>query len=206
MIGRLNGVFEGAHGAQALIDVGGVGYVVSCSAQTLRQCPAAGASVTLLIETQVREDAISLFGFIDSAERSWFRMLTTVQGVGARVALNILGALNPQQLAQVIAMQDKAKLTQAEGVGPKLAARIVTELKDKANGLEAVPLTIQETQAVEAGDRITGDALSALVNLGYRRAEAYDAVLQTRKTSPDANIEVLIREALRFLSLGERAA
>lgn len=210
MIGKLTGIFDGASGAQALVDVGGVGYVVGCSARTLRQCPAAGQLVSLLVETQVREDAINLYGFIDAAERDWFRLLISVQGVGAKVALAILGALSAEQLTQAIALQDKTLLTQADGVGPKLAARLLTELKDKV-GSALMPVPAAQAGmgaglALPGIDRLTADALSALVNLGYRRAEAFDAVLRARKIAPEAGLDGLIPEALRQLSRNEQAA
>ncbi|MGB4102048.1 MAG: Holliday junction branch migration protein RuvA [Alphaproteobacteria bacterium] len=207
MIGKLTGILDQVHGAQALVDVQGVGYVVGCSARTLRQCPALGHPVSLLVETQVREDAITLYGFIDPVERDWFRLLITVQGVGAKVALAILSSLSSEQLAQAIATQDKALLTQADGVGPKLAVRLMTELKDKIGGFalphHAAPVG---TPGAVAGDRIGADALSALLNLGYRRAEAFDALLQVRKEFPDAGLDALIPAALRCLSQHERAA
>ena len=207
MIGKLTGILDQVNGAQALVDVQGVGYVVGCSARTLRQCPAFGHPVSLLIETQVREDAINLYGFIDPVERDWFRLLITVQGVGSKVALAILSSLSPEQLAQAITMQDKVVLTQADGVGPKLAVRLMTELKDKIGGfaLPHKPLSVGAPVPV-VGDRVAADALSALLNLGYRRAEAFDALLQIRKELPDAGLDVLIPAALRRLSQHEQAA
>ena len=205
MIGKLTGKFDSLSGQQVLLDVNGVGYVVACSARTLRALPQPGAALSLLIETQVREDAISLFGFMDAAERDWFRLLTTVQGVGARVAQAILGSLAPEQLVQALTLQDKALLTRADGVGPKLAARLLTELKDKIGSL-AAPLTAHGTAPMltAAPDGVTADALSALLNLGYRRAEAFDALLTARKTAPDAGLDVLLPSALRLL--GSKAA
>ena len=146
MIGKLSGTGRLASRAQAnqsiILDVNGVGYVVTCSARTLRKIGPNKSPASLLIETHVREDAINLFGFADQAEQDWFRLLTTVQGVGAKVALGILSSIGPDELAQVIAAQDKAALTQADGVGPKLALRLVTELKDKVPAFmaQAVPL------------------------------------------------------------------
>lgn len=131
MIGKLTGRVDSISGQQLIIDVQGVGYVVNVSGRTLRQVGAIGDMASVLVETHVREDAINLFGFADALERDWFRLLTTVQGVGAKVALAILSALTPDQLSQAIAAQDKAAITRADGVGPKLGLRLVTELKDK---------------------------------------------------------------------------
>jgi len=207
MIGKLSGRVDSLSGSQIVIDVQGVGYVVACSSHTLRQIGGAGAAVSLLIETQVREDAINLYGFFDAGERDWFRLLTTVQGVGARVALAILSVLPPGRLAQAIAAQDKAAITQAEGVGPKLGLRIVTELKDKA-AIFAAPggaVTGGAVAAPVAGG-VTGDAVSALINLGYRRIEAFAAVAKAAQRLGDkAKIDALIRASLAELSRGEAA-
>ena len=135
MIAKLAGIVDQVGEDGAVIDVGGVGYLAFCSTRTLGQLPPAGEPVRLLIETHVREDHIHLYGFVDAAERDWFRLLTTVQGVGARLALAILSALTPEELGLAIVAQDNAVLARAEGVGPKLAARIVNELKDKVGGL-----------------------------------------------------------------------
>src|SRR5499427_6189036 len=131
MIAKLAGLVDQVASDSAVIDVGGVGYLAFCSTRTIGNLPPAGAPVTLLIETHVREDHIHLYGFVDAVERDWFRRLTTVQGVGARLALAILSAVAPEDLALALLAQDKAALTRAEGVGPKLAARIVNELRDK---------------------------------------------------------------------------
>ena len=149
MIGKLSGKIDSVSGSHVIIDVGGVGYVVTCSSRTLRNIGAVGDPATLRIETHVREDAISLFGFADTVEQDWFKLLTTVQGVGAKVALAILGSLSPEQLAQAIAAQDKAVMAQADGVGPKLALRLVTELKDKVPAFMASPVRI--TLAAKSG-------------------------------------------------------
>jgi Holliday junction DNA helicase RuvA len=171
---------------------------------------AVGEAASLRIETHVREDAINLYGFVDAAEQDWFRLLTTVQGVGARVALAILGTVAPDQLAQVIAAQDKAVLTKADGVGPKLALRLVTELKDKV----PVFMTSATPVAVSGSDSgitalppsVAGDALSVLVNLGYRRAEAYAAVAAAGQKNPSGKLDDLIRVSLAELSRKESAA
>ena len=203
MIGKLSGIVENIDGAQLLLDVQGVGYVVTCSARSLRALPPVGERMSLLIEMQVREDALSLFGFATAAERDAFRLLTTVQGVGARVAQAILGTLSPDELTQAIALQDKAMLSRADGVGPKLAARLITELKDKVGGL--VPIAARVTpERSAAPDAATADALSALLNLGYRRAEAFEAVQAARQAAPGAALDKLLPAALRLL--GSRAA
>jgi len=211
MIGKLTGTLDSIAGLHVTIDVNGVGYVTTCSARTLRRLGTTGSTVSLLIETHVREDAINLYGFADPAERDWFRLLTTVQGVGAKVALAILGTLGPDEIAQVIAAQDKAALTQADGVGPKLALRIVTELKDKVPAFMAqtAPLRgVKDSDAASgAGNALASDAVSALINLGYRRAEAFGAVANaSRKLDPQAKLDDLIRTSLAELSRKDNAA
>ena len=203
MIGFLQGIVDSVSGATMLLDVQGVGYVVACSARTLRLLPERGGRCSILVETQLREDALNLYGFADVMERDWFRLLTTVQGVGARVAQSILGSLSPEQLQQAIMLQDKALLTRADGVGPKLAARLLTELKDKVGGLDA-PVAAANAAAWPAPDALAADALSALINLGYRRAEAFDILLRLRKDMPEAGLDRLIPAALRLL--GSQAA
>lgn len=208
MIAKLKGLIDSLAEDSAVVDVNGVGYLVACSARTLARLEQ-GRAAALHIETQVREDAINLFGFLDMGEREWFRLLTTVQGVGAKVALAILSVASPEQLLQTIAAQDKAMLTRASGVGPKLAVRILTELKDKAGKLTlggfapagtaaaisaAAPLPAQPGGAME-------DAISALVNLGYKRLEAFEAVGQAaRELGEDVAAGELIRAALKKLA------
>ena len=209
MIGKLTGTIDGISGAQVTLDVNGVGYLVTCSARTLRQIGSAKTAISLRIETHVREDAINLYGFADTEEQDWFRLLTTVQGVGARVALAILGALSPGQIAQIIAAQDKAALTQADGVGPKLALRIVTELKDKVPAFMAKPVALRggvTASDSNAPNAVVTDATSALINLGYRRAEAFGAVASASRQKPGAKLDELIRMSLAELSRGESAA
>lgn len=205
MIGKLTGRIDNLSGQHVVIDVQGVGYVVACSAHTLRQIGGVGAAVALLIETQVREDAINLYGFADAYERDWFRLLTTVQGVGSKSALAILGVLPPDRLAQAIAAQDKTALTQAEGVGPKLGLRIVTELKDKAAAVAfpgACVASSSRHTPVEGG--LTGDAVSALINLGYRRMDAFTAVAKAaQQQGENAKLDTLIRASLAELSRAE---
>jgi Holliday junction DNA helicase RuvA len=208
MIGKLSGKIDSISGAHVIVDVNGVGYVVACSARTLRSMGAVGEAVVLRIETHVREDAINLFGFVDTVEQDWFKLLTTVQGVGAKVALAILGSVSPEQLAQAIAAQDKAALTQADGVGPKLALRLVTELKDKIPAFmtSAVRLTTSSAAPSPLPPSLAGDALSALINLGYRRAEAYAAVSAVCTQNPSAKLDEIIRMSLGELSRKESAA
>jgi Holliday junction DNA helicase RuvA len=207
MIGKLSGKIDSVSGSQVIIDVAGVGYVVTCSARTLRAAGNVGDAVMLRIETHVREDAINLYGFADGVEQDWFRLLTTVQGVGAKVALAILGSMSPEQLMQAIAAQDKHTMTQADGVGPKLALRLVTELKDKVPAFMTSPLRLASSDVATAiPPSLAGDALSALVNLGYRRAEAFNAVAAVSARSPAAKLDELIRLSLGELSRKDSAA
>ena len=199
MIAKLTGVIDAAAADHAVVDVGGVGYLVYCSGRTLDRLPPVGAAASLAIETHVREDHIHLYGFADEAERDWFRLLTTVQGVGARVALAILTALSAEQLIHAIAAQDKAALTGADGVGPKLAARILTELKDKAGGLVLGPATAGTPDRAGLDDH-AADAVSALVNLGYGRSQALTAVLAASRDGAEASTESLIRAGLKELA------
>lgn len=200
MIARLTGRIDSIAEDSAVIDVAGVGYLVYCSARTLGTLPAAGESASLHVETHVREDHIHLYGFESLAERDWFRLLTTVQGVGTRVALAILSALSADRLSDALIAGDGKMLTQAPGVGPKLAGRIVAELKDKA-----VPATDSFARTGDGGavgdPDALDDAVSALVNLGYRRGEAFGAVTEAaRALGSEAEVETLIRAGLRELS------
>jgi Holliday junction DNA helicase RuvA len=200
MIAKLAGILDQLAADGAVVDVNGVGYLVFCSTRTLGRLPPLGSPVRLLIETHVREDHIHLYGFADPAERDWFRLLTTVQGVGARLALAVLSAMGPDELVFAIAAQDRASLARAEGVGPRLAARIVNELKDKAGGL-ALAKTAAPAAAAAPGDGPAADAVSALVNLGYRRAEAFGAVAAAaRRLGGEAAAEALIRAGLQELA------
>ena len=200
MIAKLAGVIDQIGPEAAVIDVGGVGYLAFCSTRTINRLPAVGLPASLLIETHVREDHIHLYGFIDAAERDWFRRLTTVQGVGARLALAILSAVAPEQLGLAILAQDKAALTRADGVGARLAARIVNELRDKV-GSVAVASVPAGAPPVETSDGPAADAVSALVNLGYRRSEAYGAVATaTRRLGSGADAGALIRAGLQELA------
>jgi Holliday junction DNA helicase RuvA len=202
MIAKLAGLVDQVAAEGVVIDVNGVGYLAFCSTRTISRLPSAGSPVQLLIETHVREDHIHLYGFIDAAERDWFRQLTTVQGVGARLALAILSAVAPDQLGLAILAQDKAVVTRAEGVGPRLAARIVNELRDKVGGLAVGAVPPAESAVAPAAD--TGpaaDAVSALVNLGYRRSEAFGAVAAvSRRLGSAADAGALIRGGLQELA------
>ncbi len=198
MIARLRGAVEGIEDGKCIVDVAGVGYLVFASTRTLAALPPPPAIANILIETQVREDAISLYGFATGAERDWFRLLTTVQGVGAKVALALLSALSPDQLIAAIATQDKAGLTRAPGVGPKLAIRILSELRERAG---AMPGGGTSPPAAIAPQGAVADALSALTNLGYRRAEAESALARAvTDHGPDAALDILIRAGLKGLA------
>jgi len=203
MIASLHGRLDSTGEDWAVIDVGGVGYLVFCSGLTLATLPKTGESVRMLIETHVREDHIHLYGFTEAAERDWFRLLTTVQGVGARMAMAILSVLTPGQLIQAIAAQDKAALSRANGVGPKLAGRIVSELKEKA-GRTMLGEVAHIAASLEGGTParpVPEDAVSALVNLGYGRGEAFGAVAQAARNLGDsAPLEEVIRAGLRELA------
>ncbi|MGO4129490.1 Holliday junction branch migration protein RuvA [Inquilinus sp. YAF38] len=204
MIARLRGLVDSAGADHAVIDCNGVGYLVFCSRRTLGLLGGPREAVALHVETHVREDHIHLYGFVDTAERDWFRILTTVQGVGAKVALAILSVLSPDQVATAIAAGDKAMLARAEGVGPKLAGRIASELKDKVGGIALGPAATAfhaggAAAPAEAG--AAADAVSALVNLGYGRAEAFAAVARAGgKLGPEATVSAIIPAALRELA------
>ncbi|HYI91647.1 MAG TPA: Holliday junction branch migration protein RuvA [Beijerinckiaceae bacterium] len=204
MIGKLRGVIDAYGEDFVIVDVGGVGYVVHCSTRTLQNLPSTGEAATLSIETHVREDMIRLYGFRSDAEREWFRLLQTVQGVGAKVALGILSVLDPGSLANAIATGDKASVSRGPGVGPKLAARIVAELKDKAPAFAAVdPALIRLSDAVEdrRAPQPVSDAVSALVNLGYAQVQASAAIAAALKQAGDeAEAKTLIRLGLRELA------
>ena len=198
MIAKLTGILNEADGDGIVVDVGGVGYLVYASARTLRTLPGAGVQVSLFIDTHVREDHIHLFGFADVGERAWFRLLLTVQGVGAKAALAVLSVLEPDALAQAIAAADAPAITQAQGVGAKLAGRVVSELKDKAGKL------VLGGVAVKGGgiaDGVAADAVSALVNLNYRRDEAFGAIVKAqRDLGAEAPVAALIQAGLKELA------
>jgi Holliday junction DNA helicase RuvA len=195
MIARLAGALAETTADAAVIDVGGVGYLVQASSRTLSALPEAGGHVILFTEMQVREDAITLFGFGSAGERDWFRLLTSVQGVGGRVALAILSVLEPGELSRAIGTGDKAMVARANGVGPKLAQRIVMELKDKA-GAPGLATHLSTAPAPKAGN--PADAISALSNLGFKPAEASRAVAAAvDDLGEEASLDALVRLALR---------
>ena len=201
MIARLRGKLDALDEGHAVVDVAGVGYLVACSTRTLAALPRPGEPVDLLIETQVREDSITLYGFRSGAERRWFRLLQTVQGVGARVALGILSVLGPDELARAVAAQDKAALGRASGVGPRLAGRIASELKDRLSELPGPVGAPWTGLAAPALGAPADDAVSALVNLGYGRSDAHAAIAKAAVTLGDgAPIEALIRTGLQELA------
>jgi holliday junction DNA helicase RuvA len=204
LIGKLKGVIDAYGEDFVIVDVNGVGYVVHCSTRTLQNLPSIGEATVLSIETHVREDLIRLYGFRSESEREWFRLLQTVQGVGAKVALGILSVLDPGGLGTAIATGDKAAIARGPGVGPKLAARIAAELKDKAPAFSAVdPALIRLSDAVagKTAPAPVSDAVSALVNLGYAQAQASAAVAAAlRQAGEEAEAKTLIRLGLRELA------
>jgi Holliday junction DNA helicase RuvA len=204
VIGKLKGLVEEIGEDFVVIDVGGVGYLVTCSARTLQRLSGSGEAAALSIETHVREDAIRLYGFLSAAERDWFRLLQGVQGVGAKVALSILSTLSPAELGTAIAMQDKAAIGRANGVGPKLAQRLVLELKDKAPAfaaIDAAAVRVSDGVIERKAPKPVQDAVSALVNLGYAQAQASLAVSEALKALGEgAETPALIRRGLKELS------
>jgi Holliday junction DNA helicase RuvA len=204
MIGKLRGTIDSYGEDWVIVDVGGVGYQVYCSTRTLQALPQPGDRVTLSIETYVREDMIRLYGFAGDLEREWFRLLQTVQGVGSKVALAVLGILKPGELATAIALQDKALIARAPGVGKKVAERIVAELRDKAPAYASADPAVVSLQADLADNRApqpVGEAVSALVNLGYAQVQASAAVAAaSRGAGEGATTEQLIRLGLKELA------
>lgn len=208
MIAKLRGIIDSFGDDSVIIDVNGVGYLVYVSTRTLSRL-VKGAEAVLFIETVVREDSISLYGFASALEKEWFLTLTKVQGVGAKVCLSILSVLTPMQLAQAISAQDKASFSRANGVGPKLAARIVTELNGKMVGLPIGADTADYAAALEDKENVAApsvaeipqsnveDAISALTNLGYQRIDAYRVVNIAAGKNPDADVSTLIKLALK---------
>lgn len=203
MIGRLKGIIEGYGEDWVIVDVGGVGYHVWCSAKTLAALPPEGQEAVLYTEMLVSENAIRLVGFASAGEREWFRLLDNVQGVGTKVALAILSTLTAAELANAVALQDKAMIGRAPGVGPKLAQRIASELRDRAPAFAPPDPALARLQGALDGARPTAvaDAVSALVHLGYGQAQAGAAVsTAVRKAGEGAAAETLIRLALRELA------
>ena len=201
MIGKLRGNIDSTDGDSLIIDVGGVGYQVFCSSRTINAL-APGSAAILIIETHVREEHIHLYGFISAIERDWFRLLTTVQGVGNKTALAILSAYTPEQMSRAIMAKDISAFKAISGIGPKLAERIVVELKDKVLkiGVGSQELGVKETKpsTKHQAPSTHEDAISALVNLGYSRTEAYSAVLRAaEKLGADAHLDALIRTGLQ---------
>lgn len=208
MIAKLTGILDSIHDGYVILDVSGVGYRVFCSGKTVAKLPGVGHGAGLLIETQVREDHIHLFGFADSAEKQAFEILTTVQGVGARVALAILTALSTGEIQMAVMTGDAKAFTRAGGVGPKLATRLVTELKHKMGNLGSMDsMTVLGTDgSIGTGNPLNAgaleEAISALVNLGYGKSEAGMTVASIMRENPDAQTAELIRLALKEIGKG----
>ncbi len=218
MIGKLKGLVDELHEEHLLLDVGGVCYELMCSRVTLSALPAIGQAVSIWTELHIREDAHTLYGFASTEEREWFRLLTTVQGVGAKAALAILSVLRPAELATAIAAQDKTAVQRANGVGPKLAMRVVSELKDKAGKLATAPIGLSAARSgtsplsggssgkassplLQPADTLVQDATSALTHLGYSASDAFAAIARIRQAQPDVtDLQQLIPLALRELS------
>ncbi|HUK11559.1 MAG TPA: Holliday junction branch migration protein RuvA [Stellaceae bacterium] len=204
MIASLAGVVDHVGAESAVVDVHGVGYLVFASSRTLGSLPPRGAPVRLLIETHVREDHIHLYGFADESERDWFRLLTTVQGVGAKTGLAILAVLTTEALTTAVLAQDKAALTRADGVGPKLAQRVLSELKDKVGNIALGPYARSGGRVSDAAAGPSGlaaDAVSALVNLGYPRSDAFTAVNEAQRAlGAAAQFDALVRASLKELA------
>src|SRR6202050_428839 len=204
MIGKLKGIIDSYGEDYVILDVNGVGYQVHCSSRTLQELPRVGELTTLSIETHVREDQIRLFGFSTDVEREWFRLLQTVQGVGAKVALAVLGTLKPTDLASAIAMRDKAMVARTPGVGPKVAERIVTELKDKAPAFANVdPALVRLSGAIDndRAPRPITDAISPLVDLADGQPQAAAAIASaSRSAGENAETAQLIRLGLKELA------
>ncbi len=211
MIGKLKGIVDAIGESHCVIDVNGVGYEVQASSRTLRNMKL-GDTVSLAIDTHVREDAIRLFGFSSEVERSWFRTLQNVQGVGSKVALSVLGTMAPNDLAQAIALGNWAAMEEAPGVGKKLAQRLILELKDKAPALSVAGLNVPAASAaggaasvVAPDGNAAAEAISALTNLGYQPSQASQAVaLAAKELGKDAATSALIRRALREMAAGVR--
>jgi len=200
MIAKLTGVLDSLGEDSLIIDVSGVGYLVFCSSRTLRSIGKFGDPLTLFIETHVREDHIHFYGFLDTSEHEWFRLLTTVQGVGAKVALAVLGTLSPKELENAFLTEDKALLTRAPGVGQRLAVRLLAELRDKVAGFGVLSVKNSVGEVVDNSGPIS-DAVSALMNLGYGRAAAFGAVSHSaQELGEEITVENLVKAGLQELS------
>lgn len=207
MIGKLTGKVDSSTEDHFILDVGGVGYLVFASGKTLAALPQPGGMMSVLIETHVREDHFHLYGFATEAERQWFKTLTTVQGVGVKMAMAILGAMSPEQILTAIAAQDKKAFTAVSGVGPKLGERIVTELKTQASKMTGLGFAMPAHTAAApakkgkaAAPSAVEDALSALVHLGYNRSDAFTVVMRVQSAQPGASLDTLIRTSLKELA------
>ncbi|MBY5704507.1 Holliday junction branch migration protein RuvA [Rhizobium leguminosarum] len=203
MIGKLKGTIDEIGEDYVLVDVHGVCYVAYCSARTLSKIGSAGEACVLFIETYVREDQLKLFGFMTALEREWFNLLQSVQGVGAKVALAVLSTLTPGELANAIALQDRAAVSRAPGVGPKVAMRLVTELKNRAPAFagEAINIGLKQELGEGVAAAPVADAVSALTNLGYSRDQAANAIAAAMKTAGEgADSAKLIRLGLKELA------
>lgn len=200
MIAQLTGRVEALEDGRCVIDVNGVGYLVHASTRTLSALPAPPEVARILVETHVREEAILLYGFFDSAERDWFRLLTTVQGVGGRVALSVLSVLSPRELTAAIAAGDRASLTRVPGVGTRLAIRLLTELRDKVGAMPAAA-SFASASAPASMPRMAEDTISALLNLGYRRQEVHSVVTQViDRAGTAATLDAVLRDSLKELA------
>lgn len=199
MIGKLAGTVDSVGGDHVVIDVHGVGYLVHCPSSTLSRL-STGAIATLMIDTRVTDESIRLYGFASADEREWFRLLQTVQNVGARVALNVLSALSPRELERAIALGDKAVVGRAQGVGPKLATRIVIEMKDKAPSMMLRGHAPEAATSAVAPYGPEADAIAALVKLGYSQGQAAEAVARAARELGEAPADALLRESLRAMA------
>jgi len=198
MIGKLTGIVDVLAEDHAIIDVGGVGYLVQCPSSTLARL-SAGSTASLMIETRVTDETIKLYGFFAAEEREWFRLLQTVQNVGARVALNILSALSSREIERALALGDKAAMGRAQGVGPKLATRLVTELKDKAPSMMLRGTAEEMSAPIVAPRGPEADAVSALIKLGYSPTHAAESVARAAREFGEVPADILIRESLRAM-------
>jgi Holliday junction DNA helicase RuvA len=202
MIGKLTGKLDSSFDGGCIFDVNGVGYLVACSSRALQALPTPPATASLLIETSVREDAITLYGFADAAERDWFRLLTGIQSVGPKVALNLLSALSPADMARAILAGDKGSLTRAAGVGPKLAIRLISELQAKVGAMPIGPAFAPAAGALPLpSNSVVAETVSVLLNLGWRRPEAQAVVTRVAdRLGEGVALELLIRESLKELA------